>query len=293
MLKCSQTGFYDLNVPESCFGSPYRDLTIETLVNLGFRTIAVNQDVDVDAHSATESKKKKKKGEPREVVEAVPTPFSLDELRNLAKNVTFLNRITLIFSRQDSLQRFLKCSNFKKYDLVAVIPTTMQALAFICSNLEADILSYDPQNKLNLKLNRKMYSQLIEKGFHFELTYAPAIQNSSKRRNLINLSHLYHTYGKSRNIIFSSGAISPNFIRGPYDIISLGFLFGLSELQSKNSVLHCPRKVTLNALGRRHGKALMIVENIITMDINDTIIVESDEEEDMDTGEPVQKKPKQ
>ncbi|XP_066141948.1 ribonuclease P protein subunit p30 isoform X1 [Euwallacea fornicatus] len=293
MLKCSQTGFYDLNVSEFCFSSPYRDLTIENLVNLGFRTIAVNQDVDVDAYSTTESKKKKKKGEPREVVECVPAPFNLDELRNLAKNVTFLNRLTLIFSRQDSLQRFLKCSNFKKYDLIAVIPTTMQALAFVCSNLEADILSYDPQNKLNLKLNRKMYSQLIEKGFHFELTYAPAIQNSTKRKNLISLSHLYHTYGKSCNIIFSSGATSPNFIRGPYDIISLGFLFGLSELQSKNSVLYCPRKVTLNALGRRHGKALMIVENIVTMDINDTIIVESDEEENMDTGEPVQKKAKQ
>ncbi|XP_066141949.1 ribonuclease P protein subunit p30 isoform X2 [Euwallacea fornicatus] len=274
MLKCSQTGFYDLNVSEFCFSSPYRDLTIENLVNLGFRTIAVNQDVDVDAYSTTESKKKKKKGEPREVVECVPAPFNLDELRNLAKNVTFLNRLTLIFSRQDSLQRFLKCSNFK-------------------NNLEADILSYDPQNKLNLKLNRKMYSQLIEKGFHFELTYAPAIQNSTKRKNLISLSHLYHTYGKSCNIIFSSGATSPNFIRGPYDIISLGFLFGLSELQSKNSVLYCPRKVTLNALGRRHGKALMIVENIVTMDINDTIIVESDEEENMDTGEPVQKKAKQ
>lgn len=92
---------------------------------------------------------------------------------------------------------------------------------FTCSNLEADILSFDPENKMSLKLSRKLYFQLVDKGYHFELLYSPAIQDASKRQNLIHLSHLYHSFGKSKNVIMSSGAKYHYLIRSPYDIISL------------------------------------------------------------------------
>lgn len=56
----------------------------------------------------------------------------------------------------------------------------------------------------------------------------------------------------------------------------------------------CFRKVTLNALGRRHGKSIMIVENIESMEINEPILIDSDDgREEMDTDEPAQKKSKQ
>lgn len=129
------------------------------LTLIGYRTIAVNQVVEVDANP--ETKKKKKKGEARDIrADVLPEPFNLQELRKLAvnlniKNVTFLNRLTLTFASQDSLHRYLKSSNFKKYDVIAVIPTTTPALMFTCSNLDADIISFNPQNKLALRMNRK------------------------------------------------------------------------------------------------------------------------------------------
>lgn len=303
MIKSNQTGFYDLNINERCFQEPDLKHTLKALYNLGYRTVAVNQIIETDGNQ--EPKKKKKKGEPRDNADCVPNPYDLQIIRKLATkldmaNITFLNRLTLIFSNQDNMRKFLKSNNFKKYDIIGVIPTTAQALAFTCSSLEADILTFDPQNRFSIKLNRKIYSQLIEKGFHLELTYSFAIEDSTKRKNLIYVSHLYHTYGKSRNIIFSSGAENYMLLRSPYDVISLGFLFGLNELQSKNAVMHHPRNVTVNAVGRRHGKAVMFVENIddsveVVEDDTEPIIIDSDESEDenMDTDEPAQKKAKQ
>lgn len=66
-----------------------------------------------------------------------------------------------------------------------------------------------------------MYKQLVDKGYHFEIPYSPAIEDNTKRRNVIHTAHLYHTFIKSRNIIISSMAEKPTLLRGPYDIINL------------------------------------------------------------------------
>lgn len=127
---------------------------------LGYRTIAVNQMVDVDANANNDTKKKKKKGESRDIVECVPPPIDLTKINEKIKslgfeNVSVINRLTIIFSSQDTLQKYVKSINYKKYDILGVIPTTVQALGFVCGTLEADILSFDPENKFGLKLNRK------------------------------------------------------------------------------------------------------------------------------------------
>lgn len=92
---------------------------------------------------------------------------------------------------------------------------------FTCSTFEADIFTIDPESKFTLRLTRKLYNQLVDRGYHFELLYSPAIEDSTKRKNIIHISHLYHSFGKSKNIIFSSGAQSHLNIRSPYDVINL------------------------------------------------------------------------
>lgn len=80
-------------------------------------------------------------------------------------------------------------------------------------------------------MNRKMYNQLVDRGYHFELLYSPAIVDSTKRKNLIHAAHLFHSFGKSKNIIFSSGAENALQIRNPYDIINL-YPFLYSRIQN-------------------------------------------------------------
>lgn len=92
---------------------------------------------------------------------------------------------------------------------------------FVCNNLEADILTFNAENKVLFKINRKLYNQLIVRRYYFEILYSPAIIDTTKRKNTIYMSHLYHVFGKSKNIIMSSGANKESLIRGPYDIINM------------------------------------------------------------------------
>lgn len=268
-------GFYDLCLQESLFTQEDSEDVIKRLYDYGYKTIAVNQLIE---DKIIEPKKKKKKGEPRETQDIVPQPYNVAKLQELASNFGYydfkvLNRLTVSFASQDVFHKITKSPNYKKYDLVACAPTTNQALMFTCNTFEADIFTFNPENKFNLRLSRKTYNQLIERGYHFELLYSPAVEDSSKRKNLIHASHLYHSLGKSRNIFFSSGATTFIYIRGPYDIINLGFIFGLGELQSRCAVNEFPQKIVVNSIGRRHGKAVMFVDNLDK---------EKEEEEDMD-----------
>lgn len=92
---------------------------------------------------------------------------------------------------------------------------------FVANNMEVDIFSFDAESKVPYKMNRKLYNQLVEKKIYFEILYSPAILDSTKRRNTIYVSHLYHAFGKSKNIIVSSGAMRVLQIRSPYDVINL------------------------------------------------------------------------
>ncbi|KAI4464271.1 ribonuclease p subunit p30 [Holotrichia oblita] len=265
-------GYFDYCISEQCLTSEDFTKTKKLLIELGYRTIAINQILE---EANLEPKKKKKKGEPRDVIDIVPAPIDVTKYET-------------------------KSPNYKKYHIIAILPLTQNAVQFACSNIDADILSYDPENKIPYKLTRKMYNQLIEKGFHYEILYAPAIQDSTQRKNMIQTSHIYHSFGKSKNVIISSGATSRMLLRGPYDIINLGIIFGLSEEQAKNSILHCARNVYLNAIGRSRGKTIMFVENIcensdesnrnVTKEVD--LLLEEDDEE-MELEQPAQKKTKQ
>ncbi|XP_076255366.1 ribonuclease P protein subunit Rpp30 [Rhynchophorus ferrugineus] len=287
-------GYYDLNINIEAFNDDCREIALKYLYSFGYRTIAINHSID---DRNLETNKKKKGRDSLGAPDCLPKIFDIELLKACASklglsNFTFLTRLTIIFSNRDNIQKIIKSPNFKKFDLIAVTPVTHTAFMFTCSNLDADILSYDPENKISLKLSRKLYFQLVDKGYHFELLYSPAIQDASKRKNLIHLSHLYHSLGKSKNVIVSSGAEHHYLIRSPYDIISLGQLFGLNELQSKNAVLHSTRNVVVNAVGRRHGKAVMLVENLEPeVSIQEALCAESSDE-DMNEEEPAQKKSK-
>ncbi|XP_067007699.1 ribonuclease P protein subunit p30 [Anabrus simplex] len=231
--------------------------TCQTLIDLGFQTIAVNQHLE---EPASESKKKKKKGEAEEASDLVPPPICLAALTEVLKGkVKLINRLTFSFSDHLHVHKMTQCKNLRKYHLLAAIPTTQTALQIACSSLDVDIISFDPGRKWHFRLKRKQYNMAVERGLFFELMYSPAILDATARRNLIQTAHMYHSCGKSKNIIISSGGSHPFHIRGPYDIINLGLIFGLSEEQAKNAITGACRTLLLHGEGRRFGKAVAFI----------------------------------
>lgn len=261
--------FYDLCINYECFERNHNE-TMELLLEYGYNTIAVNRTVNID--EVADEHKKKKKGEQKRIDDIIPFPKQIVQDEKYS-GLKILSRLTVIFAEKN-IQNMIKSSNYNKYDIVALAPLSQGAFQLVLGAIEADILSFGYVNKINFQLNRKHCNKLLSKGIYFELSYNPLIVDQTQRRNCIFLSHILHTYVKSRNIIVTSGATKPIHIRSPYDAINLGFILGLSEQQSKDALSYCQEQVVLNSVGRRHGKTIAYVGNNIT---NEIIVSDSDD----------------
>lgn len=91
----------------------------------------------------------------------------------------------------------------------------------------------------------------VSRNVFFEIKYSSTISDSNERRATISKAQQYHMVGKSKHIMLTSGAENKFQIRSPYDVSNLGLIFGLSEEQSKNSVLALGRKL-LQSAGIHH-----------------------------------------
>jgi len=245
-------GFCDLcvNVPKNL--DDLKEILLQ-LYNAGYNTVAINQHVDESVFE--NDKKRKKKGNENDGEPPVPEPIDVSELKAEFKGkLNILSRITFSFSDPVKTHSLNQLTVLKKYDLYAALPKSQAAFQFACSQLNSDII-YVNSTSSGLKWSRKLYFQAVERNISFEIQYAEVIKNSS-RKLAIHISHLFHTFGKSKNVIISSGANVAYFIRNPYDVINLARLLGLDEVKAKFSLLQRPQHVLLRGEGRRHGKAI-------------------------------------
>lgn len=66
-----------------------------------------------------------------------------------------------------------------------------------------------------------------------QICYAPALREETARRNLFANAMALTRATRGKGIIISSSARSAFELRGPYDVINMATLFGLSEQDAK------------------------------------------------------------
>lgn len=168
-----------------------------------------------------------------------------------------------------------RSQNIKKFNILAALPTTEAAMQHACQTFNGDIITYNADT-IKTRLNRKFYYLAVRRNMFFEIKYSPVITNSNDRRVTISKAQQYHMIGKSKSIIISSEATDRFHIRGPYDIASLGVIFGLSEEQAKCAISTMGRKVLVAAESRRLGRTPVLMKY---EDVNSST---SEDEEDND-----------
>uniref|UniRef100_A0A1B6HEC6 Uncharacterized protein n=1 Tax=Homalodisca liturata TaxID=320908 RepID=A0A1B6HEC6_9HEMI len=240
-------GFCDLNI--SIPSHQFKEKCLEELVSLGYKTVALNTTVYEEKNETSKKKKSQNK-------EVIPPPQATLDPEEVQGKLQILQRITLHFSDANQLQKLTKSENTKKYDIVSVVPKSFTAFQLACACKDIDLISFDASEH-PIFMNRKTYNLAVANSIYFEVPYAPAIADSGKRRTTIQVAHAYHTYGKSKNIILSSGITDFLKLRSPYDVANLALLFGLSEEQAKNSMLDTCRALILRAEGRRFSRTAM------------------------------------
>jgi ribonuclease P/MRP protein subunit RPP1 len=244
-------GFCDLSISNKLDYSQ-----LETIEKLGYHTVAIN--THVEESSNEEPKKKKKKGENKEKKELIPPVEIPKEIRAKTK-LNILQRLTIEFSDSSIAHKLNQSENVRKYDIIAVIPKTLQAFQYACGSMDVDVITFEPESRIPFKVSRKLYRQAAERGIFFELMYSPAIRDSTARKNIITTAHIYYAVGKSKNIVVTSGAENHMFIRNVHDVINLGFIFGLNSSESLEVVRNNARRLILKANSRRCGKHYMTV----------------------------------
>ncbi|KAJ2952051.1 hypothetical protein O0L34_g4315 [Tuta absoluta] len=253
-MDCKNWGFCDLAVSRSF------DLTkLEIFEKCGFTSIAIDTHV---LEPSDEPKKKKKKGEVKELKDIIPAPVEIPLSITQKTKLNILQRVTVEFSDSSITPQLNQSQNYKKYDIIAVVPKTLQAFQYACGTFDADIITFDPVTRIPFKISRKLYRQAAERGLFFELMYSPAIRDSTCRKNIISTAHTYHAVGRSKNIIVTSCAENCSQVRDVHDVINLGFILGLKSNQSLEVVKDNARRLILKSKGRRSGKLYVGVTKV-------------------------------
>ena len=178
------------------------------------------------------------------VTNKLPTTPPAIPCENLTvpKFVNLLTRLTLTIS--DPTQNHRLASLQSQYNLIALRPVTEKGLALCCSSLECDLISLDLSTRLPFILKFKTVASALQRGIRFEICYSPGIARSSDaRRNLISGATALIRATRGRGIILSSEAKSALGMRGPWDVINLAVVWGLTQERGKEAICEEARKV--------------------------------------------------
>ncbi|XP_036404097.1 ribonuclease P protein subunit p30 [Megalops cyprinoides] len=238
--------FMDLNISHTTDKKRLQDI-IETAAHLGYSTVAINHVVDLQ-------QKKQEIGKPKNVSELFDQ-FPI--VQGKSRPIKVLNRLTVVVSEAS---HFRPTNEFKSYDIIAVLPKTEKLFHAACMSFDVDIISIAVAEKQPFHFKRPPVNGAIDRGVFFEISYVPAIKDSTMRRYTISNALSLMETCKGKNVIVSSGAEKPLELRGPYDIANLGLLFGLSEGDAKAAVSTNCRAVLLH--GETRKTALGIIHTM-------------------------------
>ena len=187
----------------------------------------------------------------------IPEPFlvpqsnlRLDSLQQSGKRFRQFSRLTVGLSDPDFLHALLKHPGVAKFDVLAVRPLTEAILTALSSKPGVDLIALDPAEKYPWLLKGKILGQAVERGLGFELSYSPALLDSSLRRTLLAQGRqLMASLGRKvgSGLVLSSGARSPIQLRGPFDAANLVVLFGAQPSLGRAAISASAKRVLLRA----------------------------------------------
>ena len=168
-------------------------------------------------------------------------------------SLKILRRCTLVLS--DASQNHRIASLNSAYDVLALRPTNEKAYTQACQTLDCDIISIDLSQWLGFYFKHTTVAAAIQRGVRFEICYAPGVlaQDSASRRNLISNATQLIRASKGRGIIMSSEAHQAAGCRGPWDVVNLAAVWGLSQERGVEAVGREARAVVAQAEMKRRS----------------------------------------
>ncbi|XP_061731756.1 ribonuclease P protein subunit p30 [Nerophis ophidion] len=237
--------FMDLNLTFSPDKNNMQRL-IDTAAHLGFSTVAVNYTFEPTA------KRKQEIPSPKPINELID---QLPIVQGRSRPIRVLNRLTLVM--WDLCHLRPNAAEYRTFDLIAVQPMTEKVFHAACMQLDVDMISLCVTEQLPFFLKRAPVTGAVERGVVFEVSYSAAIKDATMRRYTISNAISLTETCKGKNVIVSSAADKSLDLRGPYDIINLSMLFGLSDADAKSAVSSTCRSVLFHAETRKTASGII------------------------------------
>lgn len=183
-----------------------------------------------------------------------------------------MTRVTICLEDQNIVYKLLQNQSLKRYDLLAVQPANDKILNQVCGgSLECDILTFNYADRLPVDLKRANLTLPRSRGVCFEINYTDAFTSQSGRMNTISSAQLVMEKTKGKNVLISSGARTDISLRGPYDVANMGLLFGMKEIQGRESVFTTGSLCIKHSDSRRNSNS-MAVTVALDRDAKDSIL---------------------
>ncbi|PWN54189.1 PHP domain-like protein [Violaceomyces palustris] len=249
---------------------------VEDLQALGYSYVAFNNQVEIkfDPNLHSNPFQPTRDGRPRPPFPGVDprttraantsTKGKSRSTPSFGQGLTQLSRMTLLLD-DSSLGKAgtgLINSNagpLQSYDLLAVKPLTESTFQHACISLSElkpfgiDIISLDftSSPRLPFFLKRSTVNAALENGVMFEICYGPAVGSCSTsdgnlradpqsmakaRRNLISGVRDLLRITNGKGVFFSSGVSEALGLRGPYDVINLATIFGMTNSAARDAL---------------------------------------------------------
>lgn len=162
-----------------------------------------------------------------------------------------LRRLTLVLTEAHSNAR-LACLS-QRYDLVALRPLDERTLQNCASNLDSDLISLDLSVRQPYHFKFKTLSEAIKRGIRFEICYAPGVADKNARQQSISNATQLIRASRGRGVVVSSNAARAVACRGPWDVVNLATIWGLSQERGYEAISKECRSVVVSARLKRTG----------------------------------------
>lgn len=221
---------------------------------LGFRRFCLNTEID-SIWTPNPGKKKKKKGDDEAETPASPIPPPTKRHLNLEDSRAFTR---LTFPLTDSIQlNKMATPTVLSYDILATEPADEKLFHKVCTESEhIDLITFNflAGGAPAFKLQPGVVKVAQERGIHFEISIGPGLRTSTNaKQSLIAYARKIVRATKGKNVILSVGALKSSEVRGPYDIMNLGVLFGMNQSQARNAVTKNFDSLLRHSLSRKSG----------------------------------------
>ncbi len=142
------------------------------------------------------------------------------------------------------------------YDVVAVSPGDAETAAHAIASNAIDILHLDATaGKLPFPLSRSLINAAAAAGIAFEVEYAPAIRDPSRRRFFVSNLTALTAMTRGKGLLLTSSAEGGALeLRSPTDVAALASLGGLSREVALDALSHTVSRVLAHSEMRALSK---------------------------------------